>query len=119
VTALTLTEGAIGEVAVLKAAGDVDVYTAPLLRQSLMRLDDRGHSRVLLDLTGCEFLDAPGLGVILAALKRARARGGWLRLACDREEVLKVLRVTGMDKVLLTYATRDLAVMAIGGGERR
>lgn len=115
-TDMTLTEGAIGQTGVLKAVGDCDVYAAPKLRESLLRLDASGHARILLDLTGCTFLDATGLAVIVGGLKRAREQGGDLRIACDEEPILRVFRTTGLTRVFVIYPSRDAAVKAIEGG---
>jgi anti-sigma B factor antagonist len=110
-----LAEDVIGDVAVLTVTGELDLYTAPLLRESLQRMGEQGYSVILLDLTGCGFLDPIGLSVIVGGLKRARAKGGDLAVCGAPELVLKVLRITGLINVVKNYESRDKAVAEMGG----
>src|ERR1035438_3088782 len=66
----------VGDCAVLRVAGEVDVYTAPELRQQLIKLVDSGAWHVVADLAGVDFLDSSGLGVLGEAPNRLRHRKG-------------------------------------------
>jgi len=59
-----------------------------------------GDRLVVLDLTGLEFIDSTGLGVVVAVLKRARTLGADLRLVISRERVRAPFRITGVDGLL-------------------
>jgi anti-sigma B factor antagonist len=61
---------------------------------------------------GVEFLDSTGLGVLVGALKRARAGGGSVGLACNQPKILKIFNVTGLEKVFTIYPSVDEAVAA-------
>ena len=50
---------------VLKVTGEVDVYTAPRLREKLVELVSQGRTQIVVDLEGVEFLDSTGLGVLV------------------------------------------------------
>ena len=91
--------GGLGESVVLTAVGQLDVHTAPGLRERFIHLLNDGQRRLVLDLEGVEFLDATGLGVLAGAMERARQAGGSLRLVCTQQPVLDVLRITGLDRV--------------------
>ena len=84
---------------VVSVAGEIDVYTAPSLREQLAELDAQGVSDIVVDMSAVEFLDSTGLGVLVGGLKRARLRGGSLRLVSDQEKILKILRITGLIRV--------------------
>jgi anti-sigma B factor antagonist len=84
---------------VVAVTGEIDVYTAPSLRERLNELIADGHRDLVVDLTAVEFLDSTGLGVLVGALKRTRAQHGTLGLVCDQERILKVFRITGLTKV--------------------
>lgn len=95
---------------VLEVAGEVDVYTAPTLRDRITDLLDAGQRRLVVDLGTVEFIDSTGLGVLVGALNRAKELGGNLDLVCSQERVLKLLRITGLDKVFTVHGSLGNAV---------
>lgn len=58
---------------VLAVSGEIDVGTAPRLREKILELVGLGVSQLVLDMTGVDFLDSTGLGVLVGALKRLRS----------------------------------------------
>jgi len=99
--------------AVLVVQGEFDVLTAPRVRDRLLELLGAGRRRVVVDLEGVEFLDSSGLGALVAGLKMARRGDGDMRLVCHHQRsVLKVLEVTGLDRILDCYTSVDAAVAA-------
>jgi anti-sigma B factor antagonist len=99
-----------GDWAVVSVAGEVDVYTAPQLRQRLLDLGEQGRHRIVVDMDGVEFLDSTGLGVLVGGLRRVRHHGGALRLVCGQDRIVKIFRITGLDKVFDLYDSVDAAV---------
>ena len=85
---------------VVSVAGELDVYTCARLRDELARLSAEGRHHLALDLRELEFTDSSGLGVLVGAVKRAKAGGGGLALVGVRESILRVLRITGLVKVM-------------------
>ncbi|WP_446685221.1 STAS domain-containing protein [Kribbella deserti] len=96
---LSLTTRTEGERTVVEVGGEIDVYTAPKLRETLVSLVDAGNHHLVLDLEKVEFLDSTGLGVLVGGLKRVRTNDGSLALVCTQERLLKIFRITGLDKV--------------------
>jgi anti-sigma B factor antagonist len=94
---------------VVDVRGEIDLYTAPRLKEHFGELFDGGRAQVVVNLEGVEFLDSTGLGVLIGALRRCRERDGVLALAAPRETVQKVLRVTGLDKVFPVHNSVDEA----------
>jgi anti-sigma B factor antagonist len=84
--------------------GEVDVYTAPRLKATLVELLDAGCVRIIIDLDKVAFIDSSGLGVLVGALRRARERDGAVRIVCTRDSVLKIFRITGLDKVFPIFS---------------
>jgi anti-sigma B factor antagonist len=94
---------------VLEVGGEIDVYTAPQLREQLISLVESGDRQVVVDLGRVEFLDSTGLGVLVGALKRLRGVDGELALVCAQERLLKIFRITGLDRVFTLYDSVDAA----------
>lgn len=95
---------------VVHVGGEIDVYTAPTLRQ---RLDERiqsGRHHLVVDLGDVTFMDSTGLGVLVGRLKLVRSYGGSLRLVCTNRRVLKVFAITGLDRVFDIDDTVDEAL---------
>lgn len=109
---LSLATRTVGQHTVLKVGGEVDVYTAPRLRERLIGVIDGGGRKVIVDLDGVDFLDSTGLGVLVGALRRLRAVDGSLVLVCGRESLLKIFRITALDRVFTIYPTVSAAVGA-------
>lgn len=107
---LSLEHRTEGEITVLEVGGEVDVYTAPKLRERLVELVGEGHHNLVVDMTKVEFLDSTGLGVLVGGLKRVRAHEGTLALVCNQERILKIFRITGLTKVFPIYESVDDAL---------
>ena len=82
--------------ATVTVEGEVDVATAPTLRDELYRLIDQGTSTIVVDLQGMDFIDSTGLGVFVGALKRAREGGGGIELKGLQPSARKVFDITGL-----------------------
>lgn len=107
---LSLEHRVDGAVTVLEVGGEVDVYTAPKLRERIVELVGEGHHNLVVDMTKVEFLDSTGLGVLVGGLKRVRAHDGGLSLVCNQERILKIFRITGLTKVFPIHETVDEAL---------
>ncbi|HEY7048628.1 MAG TPA: STAS domain-containing protein [Jatrophihabitantaceae bacterium] len=98
---------------VLVVAGEVDVYSAPTLRDRLADLIESGDPTVIVDLSGVGFLDSTGLGALVASLKLAEERGGQLPLVCPDDRILRLFRITGLDSVFAIHASAESAAEAL------
>jgi anti-sigma B factor antagonist len=96
---LKVSSASQGGHAVVTANGELDLYTAPRLQTELAALLRENIDRVVVDLSGVEFCDSTGMNVLLAAMKRAKEKGGVLELAAPRPAVRRILQVTGLDTV--------------------
>jgi anti-sigma B factor antagonist len=95
---------------VVSGAGEIDITTAPQLRDQLSELIDGGSTRIVIDLNRVGFLDSTALGVMVGAHKRLREAGHGLVLACTQPSILRVLDVTGLSSVFALHDSVDAAV---------
>jgi anti-sigma B factor antagonist len=100
---------------VISLAGEVDLYTAPELKQQLLEVISQGGSKVVVDFTDTTFIDSTTLGVLVGGVKRLRNADGQLSLVCNDRNISKIFEITGLDCVFSIYETRGEAVQALEG----
>ena len=89
--------------AVLQISGEVDVYTAPRVRERVIQLLADGTRHVIADLREVDFLDSTGLGALVGSLKRTREQDGSLKLVIADGKIMTVFRITGLDRVFALH----------------
>jgi anti-sigma B factor antagonist len=97
---------------VIALNGEVDLYTAPELKDELVRVVDGGATAVVVDLTNATFIDSTTLGVLISGVKRLRPSGGSLELVVTDKNIRKIFEITGLDRVFTLHRERDAAVRA-------
>ena len=107
---LTVRSSVLDGWTVLSIEGEVDLYSAPAVRDAALAAMDSGVDHLLLDLTAVRFMDSSGLGVIVACLKGLREMGGDLAVVSPpNSPTTKLLSLTGLDHAIATHATLDQA----------
>ncbi|MCW2785106.1 MAG: anti-anti-sigma factor [Marmoricola sp.] len=99
-----------GDRTIVAVGGEIDVYTAPKLRDKITELVNAGHHDLLIDMENVEFLDSTGLGVLVGGLKKIRAQDGSMVLICSQDRLLKIFRITGLAKVFTIHPTEAAAL---------
>ena len=102
-----------GERHVLAVRGEIDLFTAPELKQVLAESIEGGRIRIIVDLTDTTFLDSTALGVLIGAVKRLRSRDGALAIVNIDENIAKTFEITGLDQIFTIVPTRDEAIDAV------
>lgn len=105
----------LGDHSVIVLSGEVDVYSAPKLRDTIKNLVEEGRYRIVVDLEDVAFLDSTGLGVLVGGLKRVRHHQGDLGIICKQERILRIFRITGLTKVFTIYSSREDLLANIKG----
>ena len=102
---------------VLTVRGEIDVYTAPRLRQAIVDLVDAGSVNIVVDMEKVDFLDSTGLGVLVEGLKRAHTRGGDLSVVVTQDKIIKIFEITGLNKAFSLHGSVDKALgESVSGG---
>ena len=83
----------------VRLLGELDMSTAPRLRDELVRLASDGAGVVTVDLSDLAFIDSTGLSVLITGLKHLRQHGGDLALRSPTPGTRKVLEITGLTEV--------------------
>ena len=86
---------------VVSVTGELDIATAEqayLYISDVIDAGDTGPTPVSVDLSGLTFCDAAGLGVLARIARHARQAGRQLELTAARPSLLKIMRITGLDR---------------------
>src|ERR1700680_492902 len=84
-------------VVVIRISGEVEVFSAPRLREKIIELVNQGRRLIVADLDAVDFLDSTGLGVLVGGLKRIRSHDGEMSLVCTQPRILRVFELTRLD----------------------
>ena len=95
---------------VVTVTGEIDVYSAPALREKFIGLVEQGKYGLIVDLERVQFLDSTGLGVLIGGLRRVRARDGFLDLVCTQPRMLRIFQMTGLSKIFAIYSSVEEAL---------
>ncbi len=112
---LIISNSTTDEVYVIHVDGELDVYTAPRLKEAIAEATSQGHNLLVVDLTQVEFIDSTALGVLVGSLRRLRAIEGDLRLVVDDAHLAKMFRITGFDGMFSIHSSVEEAVVGQGG----
>jgi anti-sigma B factor antagonist len=105
-------------VPVVAAPEEIDITNAAGLRAALLEaagleaagFEAAGHSAFVVDLTRTRFCDSAGIAALVEAHKRARAAGGQVLLAMSGAAVPRIFELTGVDRVIPSFASLDDAL---------
>lgn len=98
---------------VLAVVGEFDLASAPRVRQAILRSIGSSPAegvKLLLDLSGVDFIDSSGLGVLIGAKRRVGQAGGSVRVVVREPQVRAVFDVTDLDRVFDLFETVDGAL---------
>jgi anti-sigma B factor antagonist len=110
-----------GGILTFAVRGELDLNTAPELDGPLEEaLADADDLSVLIDLSGCEFIDSTGIALIVRAWQRVdREAGGEgrgrLAICCSNDQVERLLKITGVESSISLFGDRDSALAELRG----
>jgi anti-sigma B factor antagonist len=93
--------------AVVAVAGELDLATAPQLRERLALLSEAGKNQVTLDLTHLDFIDSTGLSVLVMVFNRAQAAEGSMVIRNPSMSVMRIFEITGLASVFTIAGDGD------------
>lgn len=112
---ISITRTTAGNVPIVVVGGEVDVSSAPELKDRVAELTRSGEQTLIVDLSGVTFLDSTGLGVLVEARAASAESGGALLLVCNQDRILKLFTITGLDDVFAIHPSVGEAVAGLRG----
>lgn len=85
---------------IVQLNGEVDVYTAPLLKETLTPISKQPNIEVIIDMSQVQYIDSTGLGIFIGALKTTHVNNSTLKLTGVNERIGRLLTITGLDEVI-------------------
>lgn len=106
-----------GRWSVMRVTGEIDMATAPRLRQHVQSVvAARKPAGLVLDLERVEFVDSTGLGVMVGAARRMRMIDGGFAIVCSQSHLRELFRITRLDEVFDLYDSLEAALASVKAG---
>jgi anti-sigma B factor antagonist len=102
---ISVSQTTAGNVPIVAVKGEVDVYSAPALKEKITELITSGQNTLIVDLGNVGFLDSTGLGALVEARAATAEAGGSLPIVCTQERILKLFTITGLDGVFTIHSS--------------
>ncbi|NDD28961.1 MAG: anti-sigma factor antagonist [Proteobacteria bacterium] len=99
-----------GGTTIVALDGEIDVHTAPRLREHLDTVLQGGSSRLVVDLENVRYIDSSGLSVLLETHRRAETAGGRMAIICTRSQILKLFSLTQLSEIFHVHASEGAAI---------
>ncbi|HLO10865.1 MAG TPA: anti-sigma factor antagonist [Pseudoneobacillus sp.] len=81
-------------------SGEIDVYTAPKLKEKMLPLSEKEEVVLIVDLTSVSYMDSTGLGVIVGVFKSVRKHNGHFQLKGLSDRLTKLFKITGLADIM-------------------
>jgi anti-sigma B factor antagonist len=94
--------------------GELDVYTVPLFRKVILKLEGERRHDIILDLTSLSFVDSSGLGSLIETYQKSQSVNGELAFVIDNPRLLKILKLVDLDRVFKVYPNLGRALQSVG-----
>lgn len=100
----------VGEFIVVDLVGEVDVYTAPALKDALNQAIERGQRHLIVNMERVTYMDSSGFGMLLSAMKRVRPEGGSINLVQCNKAIARMLTITRLNTIFFLHSSVEEAI---------
>jgi anti-sigma B factor antagonist len=107
---MKITQRVEGDVTVFVPEGRIDTQAATDMDQALQAAMAGGSNKIVVDMSGVEYISSAGLRTLAAVLVKSRAEGGDMKLAALNTRVTRVFRIIGFDVLMSVHDTPEAAV---------
>lgn len=106
-------------VAIVAVNGELDLSTAPELERAVDDALDGDQGALVLDMTGCQFIDSTGIALLVRVWQRLGGGNGGdedrFAICCVNDQVRRLLDITGLESSMRIHANREQAVSSLSG----
>jgi anti-sigma B factor antagonist len=110
---MRVTIKSINDVALIELEGSLDGKTAPEVQRQVLPSAE-GQNKVILDMTGVDYVSSAGVRILLLLYRQLKAKGGKIAVVGMSEEIKDVMSNTGLINFFLIADTLDAGVAALG-----
>lgn len=97
-----------------KVTGEIDAFTAPLLKEKLASIQNLNGLQVELNLSEVEYIDSTGLGVFVGFYKKLKENDGYMKITGVTKRIKRLFEITGLDQIIdvegMEGGNRDAAI---------
>lgn len=94
-----------------KVVGEVDAFTAPVLKERLVSVQDKPGIQAVIDLSEVDYIDSTGLGIFIGFYKALQQQEGYVKIIGVNDRLKRLFEITGIDKII------DIEVTKGGGSD--
>ncbi len=85
----------------VNVTGEIDIFNSADMKEQLLKIINEKNYDLVIDCKNLEYMDSTALGALVAVLKNVKAYGGHIRLRHTRPNLLKLFKITNLDKVFI------------------
>ncbi|HEX4825720.1 MAG TPA: STAS domain-containing protein [Candidatus Polarisedimenticolaceae bacterium] len=101
----------VGQISVVDLSGKITIGEGDVvLRDKVHELLEAGHKKILLNLEKVSYMDSAGIGELVACFKRAREKGGTVKLLRPSGKVEDLLQLTKLWEVFEIFSEEQPAI---------
>ncbi len=94
--------------------GELDVYTVPLFRKVILKLESDRRRDLIIDLSRVTFIDSSGLGCLIETYQKGQSSRSDILFVLENPRILKILKLVNLDRVLRIFPNLGQALQSVG-----
>ena len=107
---MEITQRVEGDITVFLPDGRIDTLAADEMDQALQAAVAGGSHKIVVDMSGVDYISSAGLRSLAAVLVKCRDEGGDMKIAALNERVTRVFKIIGFDLLMSLHGTSDAAI---------
>jgi len=102
----------VNKTLIASIVGEIDHHTSEDIMEKIDRhLENESLINLILDLSGVNFMDSAGIGVILGRYKRIAHFNGKLAIVAKKPNIIRILTISGIHKIAKLFDNTDKALL--------